>query len=298
MSSFRARGAAAFIRLFIRRRNWGVGMQLAKRARRHFGTTRALQLFRSLGVKRSSFLVGEIAVEELNPPTPTTLVLLYLHGGGYLSCSPATHRPITAALARLTPARVLVPDYRLAPEHPFPAALDDAEKVYRWMLDQNIDPNFIGIAGDSAGGGLAVALMHRLQKLALPLPARAVLFSPWTDLTGSGNSVHYNDGKCAMFRPENLPHFAACYTAEENWKNPAVSPLFGELKNLPPIHIQVGDTELLFDDAKRIHDQLLANGGTSEFSIYRDVFHGWQAFDGYIPEARAALKKAANFLLA
>lgn len=224
--------------------------------------------------------------------------MLYLHGGGYVSCSPATHRPITAGLARLAAARVFAPDYRLAPEHPYPAALDDAERAYRWLIGQGISPRTLVLAGDSAGGGLALALLLRLRDHRVPLPACAVLLSPWTDLTGSGASVRENDGRCAMFRPANLPAFAACYAPPAAWRDPGVSPLFGSLGGLPPLHIQVGAEELLRDDALRVHDRVRSAGGESELSMYDGVFHGWHMLDGFVPEARRAIEHAASFVLA
>jgi acetyl esterase/lipase len=192
---------------------------------------------------------------------------------------------------------LFAPAYRLAPEHPYPAALDDAERAYDWLLAEGVAPRSLALAGDSAGGGLALALLLRLRDRQAQMPACAVLFSPWTDLTASGASVHANDGKCAMFRPENMGAFARCYAPQSAWGEAGVSPLFGSPHGLPPLHIQVGAEELLLDDAVRLHDRILAIGGRSELVVYDGVFHGWQMLDGLIPEARHALSRAGSFVL-
>src|SRR5262245_41397280 len=234
MPSFRIRCVDLAVRLLLRRRDWGPQAALARRARWLFGVARPYQWLRSFGVDVTQTGADDPPGEWLVPRAPAGHTILYLHGGGYVSCSPATHRPITAALARLTPARVFAPAYRLAPEHPYPAALDDAERAYNWLLAGGISPASIALVGDSAGGGLALALLLRLRDHRAPLPASAVLFSPWTDLTGSGASIRENDGKCAMFRPENISAFAACYAPPALWHEAGVSPLFGRLDGLPP----------------------------------------------------------------
>jgi monoterpene epsilon-lactone hydrolase len=298
MSSLRVRCFGLATRLLIRRRDWGPSKALARRARQLFGAPRPYQWVRSVGVQITQTGAEDPPGEWLVPHRAACHTILYLHGGGYVSCSPATHRPITAALARLTPARVFAPAYRLAPEHPYPAALDDAERSYRWLLGRGISSQALALAGDSAGGGLALALLLRLRDDRVPLPACAVLLSPWTDLTGSGASVHENDGKCAMFRPENISAFAACYASPAAWHDPGVSPLYGRLDGLPPLHIQVGAEELLRDDAVRLHSQLQSAGGSSELVVYDGVFHGWHMLDGIVPEARRALARAGRFMQA
>ena len=251
---------------------------------------------RSFGVRTTAAGTPEPAGEWVLPVGPSHHTILYVHGGGYVSCSPVTHRPITATLARLTPARVFALDYRLAPEHPYPAALEDVERAYQWLLASGVSASSLVVAGDSAGGGLALALLLRLRDMREPLPSCAVLFSPWTDLTGSGPSVRENDGWCTMFRPENFAAFAACYAPQELWKEPLVSPLFGRVDGLPPFHIQVGAEELLRDDAVRLHERLRAAGVPSELVISEGVFHGWQMLDGVVPEARRSLERATSFM--
>jgi monoterpene epsilon-lactone hydrolase len=234
--------------------------------------------------------------EWVEPKRPGAGAILYLHGGGYVACSAATHRPITAALARLSRHRVFSLDYRLAPEDRFPAALDDAVTAYRWLLEQGFRASTLSLAGDSAGGGLVLALLLRARDAGLPLPACAVCFSPWTDLAGSGASVRLNDGRCAMFYPENIPEFAAMYLNDASPLDPFASPAFADLKGLPPLLLQASSTELLLDDASRVHHQIQAVGGMSRLEVYDDVFHVWQMLDGILPEAGVALRQAAAFI--
>ena len=295
-ASVQARFFGLGVRLLIRRRDWGPPEVLARRARRLFGAPPPWQWLRSYGVDRTTTGGDDPPGEWLVARHHAPITILYLHGGGYVSCSPATHRPITAALARLTPARLFALDYRLAPEHPYPAALDDAERAYDWLVAVGVAPGSLVLAGDSAGGGLALALLFRLRDRRAPMPARVVLFSPWTDLTASGASIRENDGRCAMFRPENMGDFALCYAPRAGWSEAGVSPLFGSPQGLPPLHIQVGADELLLDDAVRLHDRVLVSGGESELVVYDGVFHGWQMLDGLMPEARRALSQAASFL--
>ena len=296
MSSWRIRFFRGAIRLLIRRRNWGNAQALTRRARRLFGAPGLYQWMRTFGIRIVNTRDSGVNGEWLSPPEPGARTILYFHGGGYVSCSPATHRPITAALARLTPARVFALDYRLAPEHPFPAALDDAVRAYRWILASGVSPRTLALAGDSAGGGLALATLLRLKRDGVPLPACVVLMSPWTDLAATGASIQSNDGLDDMFRTENMAAFAACYAPAHTWREPEVSPLYGRLDGLPPLCIQVGTQELLLDDAVRVHDGVRAHGGESELGMFDGVFHCWQMLDGLVPEAREALAASARFI--
>ncbi len=224
-------------------------------------------------------------------------VILYFHGGGYVSCSPGSHRAITANLARLTGQRVFAVDYRLAPEHPFPAAIDDAEAAYDWLLhDQAVSPQHITFAGDSAGGGMVIAVMLRLRSHGKPLPAGAVCFSPWLDLTGCCD--YRNAESCAMFRAGDVKAFATLYLGNASAENPEASPLFGDLAGLPPVLIQASSTELLLDDAERFQTRALAAGVCSRLSVYPALPHVWQITVGIMPESRLALEEAADFITA
>lgn len=234
--------------------------------------------------------------EWLAPADADEAVIFYVHGGGYVSCSPQSHRPLTAALARLTRARVFAPDYRLAPEHRYPAALDDVVAAYRWLLGQGLPPGAVAVAGDSAGGGLTLGLLLRARDEGLPLPACGVCFSPWTDLAGKSPSVRLNDGRCATFRTENIAEFADAYLGDASPLDPYASPAHADLSGLPPILLQVGSTELLLDDSRLVHQKIQEAGGASSLETYDDVFHCWQMLEGVVPESGDALRRAAAFI--
>ena len=301
--SWQARGISAIIGRFIRRRRWGADAAgVARRARLIFGAPWPYQWLRTRGLNVRAVNDAGVCGEWLEPAAGGGNgggVILYLHGGGFVSCSPATHRPVTAALARLTGWRVFSLDYRLAPEHRYPAALDDAVAAYEWLLArEGVPAGSICVAGDSAGGGLVVGSLLRLRDAGLAPPACAVCFSPWLDLAGEGESVRANDGLCAMFRTENIEEFAAAYLpAGASPRDPYASPAHAEdLRGLPPLLLQVGSTELLLDDARGLHRSIRAAGGASRLEIYDDLPHGWQMLDGLVPEARAALRQAASFI--
>ncbi len=221
--------------------------------------------------------------------------LLYLHGGGYIACSPWTHRPFTKAFAKAG-LRVFAPDYRLAPEHPYPAALDDAVAAYRGLLDAGAQG--VVVAGDSAGGGLVLALMLRLRDLGLPLPARAALFSPWTDLAATGESVQANTRRDAMFFGDGIARGADAYVGTADRLSPLISPLYGDLAGLPPLLVHVGANEVLRDDSTRLADRALAAGVAVDLRVWPVVPHVWQIMSQFIPEGRQSLDAAARFLLA
>ncbi|MDQ6787714.1 MAG: alpha/beta hydrolase [Acidobacteriota bacterium] len=297
MPSLQARFFNRAVRLLIKRQRWGRDEKAtARRARRLFGSPKPLRWFYTLGLHLQSVNEKGVRGEWIQMKQSEQSVILYIHGGGFVSCSAETHRPITVALARMTRFRVFSSDYRLAPEHRFPSALDDVFAGYRWLLEQNIPASKISLAGDSAGGGLVLGLLLRLRDAGLPLPACAVCFSPWSDLAGTGDSVRANANLCAMFYAENIHEFAAAYLGKTSTLNPQASPVFADFHDLPPILFQVGSTEILLDDSRRIHKKIQASGGTSELEIYDDVFHCWQMLNGFVPEARTALRQAAEFI--
>ncbi|WP_321794311.1 alpha/beta hydrolase [Caballeronia sp. J97] len=234
--------------------------------------------------------------EWLTPPTNPRATILYLHGGGYYFCSPRSHRAITFGLAERSNARVFSLDYRLAPEHRFPAALDDSVAAYRRLLEDGVSAQSIAIAGDSAGGGLALATLLALRDAGDPLPAAAVVFSPWTDLTSGGESMRTNEGRDPMYHASIFPRVAAQYLGAGDARNPYASPIFGEFEGLPPLLIQVGDTELLLDDSTRVAAKARAAGVRVELEIWRDVPHIFQIWSPFMPEARDALAHAASFI--
>ncbi|HEX8127866.1 MAG TPA: alpha/beta hydrolase [Pyrinomonadaceae bacterium] len=299
--SWQARSVSATIRLFIRRRRWGKNARaLARRARLIFGAPWPYQWLRTRGLHVRPVNEAGIRGEWLELARAGEAgggVIFYFHGGGFVSGSPATQRPVTAALARLSARRVFSLNYRLAPEHPYPAALNDAVSAYRWLLAGGTPASAICVAGDSAGGGLVLSCLLRVRDAGLALPACAVCFSPWTDLAGTGASVRANDGRCAMFRTENIEEFAAAYLpAGASPRDPYASPAHADLRDLPPLLLQVGSTEILLDDARGVHEKIVAAGGASRLEIYEDLPHGWQMLDGFVPEARVALRQAASFI--
>lgn len=223
-------------------------------------------------------------------------VLVYFHGGGYVFGGLDSHRDIAWRLGQASGIRVLNVDYRLAPEHPFPAALDDATRCYRWLLDEGISPERIAVGGDSAGGGLAVALLLNLRNLGLPMPAGCILISPWTDLSVSGDSVSANAAIDPMLSGEVLDRMAAYYLGDRDRKAPLASPLFGELSGLPPMLVQVGTHEVLQSDAQRLVDKVNAAGGKAVIEIWPKMFHVFQVFAARVPEGKDAIAKLGSFV--
>lgn len=303
MSSWQARCFNAYARIIIRRRNWGGAAALARRARRLFGAPPVLQWLAVRGLVSSAETTSAgIRGEWLAVPSPSagqpSGIVMYVHGGGYVSCSSATHRTLTAALARLTQCRVFSVDYRVAPETRFPGALEDVLRAYHWLVTVVAPGVPVAIAGESAGGGLVLALAQHARSQGWPLPACVAALSPWIDLTGRSASCIANDGRCDMFRPENIGAFATAYLDNASPLDSRASPLFGDMRGLPPVLLQVGSTELLFDDARQLHERLLAAGGESRLSVYDSVAHAWQLLTPFVPEATQALQEVADFVLA
>ena len=220
--------------------------------------------------------------------------VLYLHGGGYVLGSLDTHAELMARVAAACRAPVLGVDYRLAPEHPYPAAVDDALASYEHLLAAGIKPEAIVVAGDSAGGGLALALMLKLKELGKPQPAGAVLFSPWSDLTASGESTKTRIDADPMISAEMLNPMAELYLDGSDAANPMVSPLFGHLAGLPPLLIQVGDDEILLDDSTRLAKNAEAAGVKADIEIFDGAFHVFQN-QPHLPESADALKSVGKF---
>ena len=220
--------------------------------------------------------------------------LLYLHGGGYLFGSPRTYRVFTTRLAQLSGGALFSLDYRLAPEAPFPAAVEDALVTYRWLL-QRYPASAIVLAGDSAGGGLALALLHALKDAGLPLPAGATLLSPYTDLLATGASLELNSVSCVMFDATAIRRAAAIYLAGQDGAAPLASPLYGDLAGFPPLHIQVSDSEVLRDDSLRLAERLDQAGVEVQLDIWRGQPHVWPIFYPLLPEAARSLDAMAAF---
>jgi len=223
-------------------------------------------------------------------------VILYLHGGGYYFCSPRTHRAITFGLAPRAAADVFSLDYRLAPEHPFPAALDDALAAWRALVASGVPAARAVIAGDSAGGGLALAALVALRDAGEPLPAGALLFSAWTDLAATGASMRDNDGRDPMFRAAVFERVAPLYLGATPATHPLASPLYADLRGLPPLFLRAGSTEVLLDDTRRVAARARAAGVDVDCEVWPDMPHIWPIYAPFMPEARRALDDAARFV--
>jgi monoterpene epsilon-lactone hydrolase len=232
------------------------------------------------------------------PGAAADRIILYLHGGGYVVGSINTHRAMVSRIARASNARALAIDYRLAPEHPFPAAVEDAMAAYKWLLAQGYQPGKIVIAGDSAGGGLTLALLIAIRAANLPMPAAAVPISPWTDLEGTGESVRTRAARDVMVTQENLAHSAKQYYGTHDPKDPLVSPVHANFRGLPPMLIHVGDAEILLDDATRVAKSAKLAGVEVELEVWDDMPHVWHVFAKLLPEGQQAIDKIGKFVIA
>ncbi len=226
-----------------------------------------------------------------------TQVVFYLHGGGYVTKIPVLHRNFLSGLAQESKAQFLMVDYRLAPEHPFPAALEDALVAYDWLLNQGWDPGQILFAGDSAGGGLTLATLLALRDMGKPLPEGAIFISPWTDLTGSGESIELLKELDVMLSWDSLKENAQDYAGNEPLHHPWISPLFGDFHGLPDSLILVGGQEILMDDSIRLADRMKEDGVQVELIIEEHMGHVYPATGPAIPEAQRAIQLIADFIV-
>jgi epsilon-lactone hydrolase len=221
--------------------------------------------------------------------------VLFLHGGGYITGSPALYRHILWRFAEACQAEIAAVDYRLAPEYPFPAALDDAVMAWRALLSEGADPARCAVLGDSAGGGLALALVLRLRDEGLPLPGAVIAISPWTDLAITGESCR-NDAADPMLKSDCLKPFAAQYLQGTDPCHPHASPLYGDPRGLPPTLLQVGSDEILRDDSTRMAERLRAGGCDVTLEVWPRMPHVWHAFAPLMPEATRAIQRIGAFL--
>lgn len=261
---------------------------------------RGIERFTSLfsGPRRASYeetTVEDIPVLWITPPEPKQQVMLYFHGGAYTIGSHNTERMIAGYIALYSGARLLVPHYRLAPEHPFPAALEDALTCYRHLLGLGIPAGDIIIGGLSAGGGLTAALTLRLRELGEPLPRACVLLSPWLDLTGTAPSIAHNTPHDSTLSWKTLVPSIMAYAGEENLRNPLISPVFADLTGFPPSLIQVGELEILLDDSRSFAENARKAGCQVTLSEWPGMIHGWH-IGRFIPEADRAVREVAAFM--
>lgn len=224
--------------------------------------------------------------------------LLYLHGGGYMSGSRRFYRDVAARLARACAARVVVPEYRLAPEHPFPAAVEDALAVYHALTTEWLAPGRIVVGGDSAGGGLAVALLVALRDGGMPAPAAGLLLSPWVDLTCASTSVMTNAATDPILSGELLRWMAHLYLQGQDPQTPLASPLFADLTGLPPLLVHVGSTETLLDDALRVAERARMAGVDVTLEVWDEMVHVWHQFAWRLPEGQQAIDRIGAWVQA
>jgi monoterpene epsilon-lactone hydrolase len=230
------------------------------------------------------------------PGCDTGRAILYLHGGGYAIGSLNTHRRLAYDISAASAAKVLLIDYRLAPEHPFPAAIDDAASAWRWLLQQGFAPNRLAIAGDSAGGGLTIATLVNLRDKKLGLPACAVAISPWVDLEGVGNSMTTRSAQDPMVQKDGLLWMAKMYLNGKDPKSPLAAPLHADLKGLPPTLVQVGTAETLLDDAIRIAEKMHAAGVDARLAIWPNQLHVFPLFAPVLSEGRDGCLEIGTFI--
>jgi monoterpene epsilon-lactone hydrolase len=242
--------------------------------------------------------IGGIPAEwSVAPGSDRDLVLLFFHGGGYCSGSIASHRRLVSEAGRAARTRTLAVGYRLAPEHPFPAAQEDAEAAWQYLVAQGIAPSRIAVGGDSAGGGLTVALINRLRGAGEAQPACAWLISPWTDLTMSGASLaEKNDVDPLIHKPYLIELADAYLPAGMDRADPRVSPLFSALRGFPPVLVQVGSEETLLDDAVRFAGAAGAAQVPVTLEVWPQMIHAWPVWNARLEDGRKALASAGEFM--
>jgi acetyl esterase/lipase len=257
---------------------------------------RRVSVPRGTRIERTS--VAGVTGEWITPTSAGDGTILYLHGGGYALGSCTSHRGLAAQLARAAAARAFLPEYRLAPEHPCPAALEDALAVYRALLQHDVIPEKLAVAGDSAGGGLTLSTLVALRNAGDPLPAAGVCLSPWTDLAGTGDTIQTNAARDIVLQPANIAEFADCYRAGRPATDPVLSPLFADLRGLPPLLVHVGSDEILLSDSTRLAERARGAGVDTTLRIAEGMWHVWHASAPVVPEGRRAVREVGDFLRA
>jgi epsilon-lactone hydrolase len=225
-------------------------------------------------------------------------VILYLHGGGYVVGSPAAHRLLVAAIIKRTGGRALLIDYHLAPEHPFPAQRDDACASYQWLLENGIKPSSIAVMGESAGGGLTIAMVQELKKRGIPLPACCAVLSPWSDVSLSGATIKQNAAVDILLTYNIINFYALCFAGKRKINDTELSPLFNEMNGLPPVLIQVGSYEMLLDDSRKLAERIRQAGGKVILEEYPKMFHGFHVFERFLGNSKKAIENIGRFVTA
>jgi acetyl esterase/lipase len=300
MASWQARMVSTFIRMIVKHRPEGREVEVVKYIRSMLEMSQFLRSLITAPVDPgmvSAVRNGSVKGEWLQLTGDPQHIVYYLHGGGYVACSPETHRPFTSALSRAANARVFALDYRLAPEHRFPAAVDDAVAGYRWLLDQGADSREIVIGGDSAGGGLTMATLVALRDAGVRLPRAAFVISPWTDMACAGRSLDTNDACDPMFYGAGVRWMAPVYVGDASPCDPLASPIYADLSMLPPLLIQVSDNEVLLDDSTRLAERARQCGVNVDMRVWNDLPHAWPVFVAFkIPESFQALGEIVEFI--
>ena len=232
---------------------------------------------------------------RLEHPHKKRRAILYCHGGGYTSGNLGYSKVLSSKLTHVTGCDVLTFEYRLAPEHPYPAAVEDAEKAWDYLMLQGYGARDIVLAGDSAGGNLALVLCHRLKKEGRMLPSALLLMSPWTDMTGSGESYRRCEELDPMLTPQYISAVTEAYAPEQDLRSPELSPLFGDLTHFPPTLIQVGTNEILYSDSVRLRDKMEESGVECRLEVFQDMWHVFQMFP--TKKASSAMEQQSHFLM-
>lgn len=250
------------------------------------------------GVACKAVDAGGVPAEWVSiPGNDANGVILYFHGGGYNAGSLASHRNLISLLATETGSRLLAADYRLAPEHPFPAAVEDAVAIYRWLLgDGGCKSEEVVVGGDSAGGGLVLAALVKLREEGDQMPRAAVCLSPWTDLALTGDSIKTKAAEDPFIEPLALAYLADQYLQGTDPKTPLASPLYADLTGLPPLLIQVGERECLLDDSRRLAERAKAAGVDVTIDVWEEMIHVFQSFAPVAPEGWAGIRRIAEYL--
>ncbi len=248
------------------------------------------------GISTETVDADGVPAEWVYTPDANNGAILYLHGGGYVTGSVISHRGMAANLSRVSGCRVLVIDYRLAPEHTHPAQVEDAHTAYRWILKNGVDSSSLIVAGDSAGGGLTVATLLSARDSGDPLAACGVCISPWVDMEGIGDSMTSKSGEDPMVTYQGLMDMAKNFLGSADARDPLAAPLYAELAGLPPMLIIVGTAEVLLDDAVRLHDKMETAGVDSTLEVWDDMIHIWPWFAPFLPEGQQAMERLGDFI--